>query len=98
MSFSAEVKAELCRAPLNRRCCAQAEAYGVLLYCNTFSGGEVRIMATTFEWADDIDLERAQRAQKEALERLESLKLEDRDFSIAEAKLKRALARIHAKE
>ena len=61
-------------------------------------GGEVRIMATTFEWADDIDLERAQRAQKEALERLESLKLEDRDFSIAEAKLKRALARIHAKE
>ena len=48
-------------------------------------GGEVRIMATTFEWADDIDLERA-------------LKREDRDFSIAEAKLKRALARIHAKE
>ena len=36
-------------------------------------GGEVRSMATTFEWADDIDLERAQRAQKEALERLESL-------------------------
>ena len=60
--------------------------------------GEVRIMATTFEWADDIDLERAQRAQKEALERLEALKREDRDFSIAEAKLKRALARIHAKE
>ena len=47
---------------------------------------------------EDIDLERAQRAQKEALERLESLKREDRDFSIAEAKLKRALARIHAKE
>ena len=61
-------------------------------------GGEVRIMATTFEWADDIDLERAQRAQKEALERLEALKHEDRDFTIAEAKLKRALARIHAKE
>ena len=61
-------------------------------------GDEVRIMATTFEWADDIDLGRAQRAQKEALERLESLKREDRDFSIAEAKLKRALARIHAKE
>ena len=60
--------------------------------------GEVRVMATTFEWADDIDLERAQRAQKEALERLESLKHEDRDFAIAEAKLKRALARIHVKE
>ena len=32
------------------------------------------------------------------LERLEALKHEDRDFAIAEAKLKRALARIHAKE
>ena len=51
MSFSAEVKAELCRAPLNRRCCAQAEAYGVLLYCNTFSGGEVRIMTESGAFA-----------------------------------------------
>ena len=44
MSFSGDVKNELCRAPLNRKCCAQAEAYGVLLYCNTFSGDEVRII------------------------------------------------------
>lgn len=44
MSFSGDVKNELCRAPLNRRCCAQAEAYGVLFYCNTFSGDEVRII------------------------------------------------------
>lgn len=44
MSFSADVKQELCRAPLNRKCCAQAEAYGILLYCNTFSAGEVRII------------------------------------------------------
>lgn len=26
-------------------------------------GGEVRIMATTFEWADDIDLERSARTE-----------------------------------
>lgn len=44
MSFSADVKQELCRAPLSRKCCAQAEAYGILLYCNTFSSGEVRII------------------------------------------------------
>ena len=44
MSFSSDVKQELCRAPLNRKCCAQAEAYGVLLYCNTFSSGEIRII------------------------------------------------------
>ena len=44
MSFSSDVKQELCRAPLSRKCCAQAEAYGVLLYCNTFSPGEIRII------------------------------------------------------
>ena len=44
MSFSADVKQELCRAPMSRKCCAQAEAYGILLYCNTFSSGEIRII------------------------------------------------------
>ena len=44
MSFSSDVKQELCRAQLSRKCCAQAEAYGILLYCNTFSSGEIRII------------------------------------------------------
>jgi len=44
VSFSAEVKQELCRQALNRRCCAQAEAYGVLLYCHTFHSREVRVI------------------------------------------------------
>ena len=44
MTFGGEVKNELCRGELHRKCCAQAEAYGVLLYCNTFTGGEVRIV------------------------------------------------------
>ncbi len=44
MSFSADTKAELCKAPLNRSCCAAAEAYGILLYANTFSGREIRII------------------------------------------------------
>lgn len=44
MSFSAEVKRELCRQSISRRCCAQAEAYGVLLYCNTFHSREIRII------------------------------------------------------
>ena len=34
MSFSSNVKAELCRPPISRRTEALAEAYGVLLYCN----------------------------------------------------------------
>lgn len=61
------------------------------------SGGEVRVMATTFEWADDIDLSRAQKAQEAAQRKLKTLDREDKDFSIAEAKLKRAMARIQAK-
>lgn len=44
MSFASDVKAELCRSKLARKCCAQAEACGVLLYCNRFSPGEVKIV------------------------------------------------------
>lgn len=44
MSFSFETKNELCRLPVQRRCCAQAEAYGILLYCHTFSSSEVRVI------------------------------------------------------
>ncbi len=44
MSFSSDVKTELCRLPVQRLCCARAEAYGVLLYCNTFSPREIRII------------------------------------------------------
>ena len=42
MSFASQTKAELCRVPLARRCCAQAEAYGVLLYCNQFTASARR--------------------------------------------------------
>ena len=50
MSFSTQVKAELCRAPLNRKCCAQAEAYGVLLYCSLSTPAEVRITTESPEF------------------------------------------------
>lgn len=44
MSFSSTVKQELCRQGISRRCCAQAEAYGILLFCNTFHARQVRIV------------------------------------------------------
>ena len=59
-------------------------------------GGECRLLATTFEWVEDIDRERAVRAQHEAEERLKELKRGDEQFAIAEAKLKRAIARLRA--
>ena len=61
------------------------------------SAGEVRVMATTFEWAEDIDLARAEKAQQSAQQKLEALERTDKDYAIVEAKLKRALARIHVK-
>ena len=61
------------------------------------SAGEVRVMATTFEWADEIDLARAEKAQQAAKEKLAALDHHDREFAVTEAKLKRALARIHVK-
>lgn len=51
MSFSTQVKAELCRAPISRKCCAQAEAYGVLLYCSLSTPAEVRITTESPEFA-----------------------------------------------
>ena len=44
MSFSGDVKSELCRTGILRSCCARAEAYGALLYCNTFTNRELRII------------------------------------------------------
>lgn len=51
MSFAYDVKAELCRAPLSRGCCAVAEGCGVLLYASTFSTNEVRIVTENDEFA-----------------------------------------------
>ena len=51
MSFAYDVKAELCKAPLSRGCCAVAEGCGVLLYASAFSAGEVRIVTENDEFA-----------------------------------------------
>ena len=48
-SFAYKVKSELCRQPVSRQCCARAEAYGVLLFCNTFTAAEVRIITENDE-------------------------------------------------
>lgn len=44
MSFSREVKRELCGQSIGSRSCARAEAYGILLYGNTFDSRQVRII------------------------------------------------------
>lgn len=54
MSFSSETKAELCRVPLYDVCCARAEAYGALLYCNTFSPLRIRIVTGSLPVAERL--------------------------------------------
>ena len=54
--------------------------------------GEVTLVPTTFEWADQIDVERAERAQKKAEERLKA-STSDTEVRLAQAKLHRALVR-----
>ena len=54
--------------------------------------GEVTLVPTTFEWADQIDLDRADRALKKAEDRLKASS-SDTEVRLAEAKLHRALVR-----
>ena len=50
-SFSGGVKAEICRDIPTRQCCAVAQCFGILLYCNTFSADTVRIVTESRDFA-----------------------------------------------
>ena len=54
--------------------------------------GECRLLATTFEWAEDIDKERAERSKARA-EAILAQKADAREMELAQARLKRALVR-----
>ena len=56
-------------------------------------GGECHLLATTFEWADTIDAERAARSKARAEALLAQKNLDKRDMQLAEARIRRALVR-----
>ncbi len=58
---------------------------------------EANLIATTFEWSDDIDLDRAKRAKEAAEDRIAAAKNDKRELLLAQAKLQRALVRIGVK-
>ncbi len=60
----------------------------------TVKGGEVTIAAVTFEFADDIDEARAERAKERAEEALRSAS-DDKTVALAKARLSRAINRIN---
>lgn len=55
--------------------------------------GKVSLVPTTFEWAEEIDVQRAARAEERAKAVLQNKQSADRDIRLAQAKLKRALVR-----
>ena len=55
--------------------------------------GHVTIVATTFEWADQIDVDRAEASEKQAKAVISDKTAADTDLRLAEARLKRALVR-----
>ena len=52
LSFSAAAKAEICRNVPTRHCCALAECFGILLFCNSFHAGNIRIITESREFAN----------------------------------------------
>lgn len=56
--------------------------------------GTCHLLATTWEWKEDIDEQRALSAKERAEERLKNADLNEHDQRIAEAKLHRALVRL----
>ena len=56
-------------------------------------GGKVTLVPTTFEWADEIDAQRAERSYERARKILGSKDATNTDIKLAEARLRRALVR-----
>lgn len=51
VSFSGNVKAELCRSFPQKKCCASAQLFGTLLFCNSFSSAGIKIITENKEFA-----------------------------------------------
>ncbi len=60
--------------------------------------GTCRIMATTWEWKEDIDEARAESAKQRAEARLATKDLTEQEYKMAQAKLQRALVRLSVKK
>ena len=54
ISFSAAAKAEICKALPQKHCCALAECFGILLFCNSFTANGIRIITESREFAYNL--------------------------------------------
>ena len=53
-SFAAGAKAEICKVISQKKCCAVAQAFGVLLYCNTFNQEQIKIVTESRDFAQTL--------------------------------------------
>ena len=51
ISFSSAAKAEICHCVPQKQCCALAQCFGILLFCNSFGPGGIRIITESREFA-----------------------------------------------
>lgn len=64
----------------------------------TMMDGSCSLLATTWEWKEDIDAQRASEAKKRAEELMAKGGLTDQEYKLVQAKLNRALVRLSVKE
>ena len=51
ISFSGSAKAEMCRSFPQKKCCALAQCFGILLFCNSFTNDGLRIITESRDFA-----------------------------------------------
>ena len=62
------------------------------------TNGDVKVVATTFEWANEIDVERARASQARGEAMLADPKADEQTKAYAQARIKRAKVRINIAE
>ena len=54
ISFSGGAKAEVCRVFPQKKCCALAQCFGILLYCNSFTADAIRVITESREFGQTL--------------------------------------------
>ena len=51
ISFSSAARTEICRELPHKPCCARAQCFGILLFCNSFQDSGIKIITESREFA-----------------------------------------------
>ena len=54
ISFSGTAKSEICRVFPQKKCCALAQCFGILLFCNSFGADGIRIITENRDFAQNL--------------------------------------------